>query len=415
MDTLRFYALFLMAGLFVASCNASDKAVGTGEDNKNDAGATDPFADDDDDTTGGQSCLNKFDCPPGQSCQNGFCAAGVTDDDADDDSLPDDDDNDDNDDNDSDDDSGGDGTCGFDISEQENCLEEYCQNADESESKCVCVSEPGNEACNGAGFDCEDKSVVIALRCIADNFECDSSTGDATSSSSQKIEECIGSATQDDDDNDDNDIDSGDDDDNDDCVADCAGKSCGDDGCGATCGDCGENQYCNEGVCECDTGKPLCGTACCSSAEECATDVCCPDSLNGKCDDEGAKECGSITMPPKDFRTCGPDENGCFVWTDFENCGADEICRGEGVCGKDECQIGQTQCHGDDVEACEKPDGELFNKWVVQQTCSASCASGRCIGCASNLDCTDPYPICNLMTHACVGCTTDTDCTDPTK
>ncbi|MDP6944928.1 MAG: hypothetical protein QF464_12320, partial [Myxococcota bacterium] len=33
------------------------------------------------------------------------------------------------------------------------------------------------------------------------------------------------------------------------CLANCAGKACGDDGCGGTCGTCGDEKYCTTGAC----------------------------------------------------------------------------------------------------------------------------------------------------------------------
>ena len=87
------------------------------------------------------------------------------------------------------------------------------------------------------------------------------------------------------------------------CVADCAGKSCGDDGCGGSCGSCDSGQWCDGG--QCAAGPPPSWT--CNSTYYDAEDGC-------DC------ECGAYD----------PDCDDPFQTT--WNCGIFEYCGDDGLC-----------------------------------------------------------------------------------
>ncbi|GAB4305680.1 MAG: hypothetical protein Kow0090_21150 [Myxococcota bacterium] len=199
-----------------------------------------------------------------------------------------------------------------------------------------------------------------------------------------------------------------------DCTPNCGSKECGSDGCGGNCGECPQNGWCDKGVCRClyDNGN-FCGDICCTSGKTCKESECCPDRFHNGCDYEGQKECESTALPVR-HRVCKNDADGCPQWEAFENCKPGEVCRGEGICGKDECTKGEKKCDGNKVVYCEDGNNDGFVEWVVKQTCTYFCQGGVCGGCSNNSECQSPTPICDTSVKLCVGCLNDSHCSSPT-
>ncbi|RJO68582.1 MAG: hypothetical protein C4523_07500 [Myxococcales bacterium] len=162
------------------------------------------------------------------------------------------------------------------------------------------------------------------------------------------------------------------------CVADCAGKQCGNDGCGGSCGTCGANESCNaEGQCICAGVE--CNGVCCAAGAVCHNDACCTPACTGK--ECGSDSCGGICGICGDNETCAPDSQ-CVC--------ADVEC--DGAC----CEIGEV-CHED---ACCMPDCD-------GKDCGPDGCGGSCGACDANATCT-VEGLCDCDFEACV----DACCTD---
>ncbi len=209
-----------------------------------------------------------------------------------------------------------------------------------------------------------------------------------------------------------------------DCVADCAGKECGDDGCGGQCPPgCGANQTCTANLCEC-TGL-TCGEECCSGVQTCYADHCCtPDCAGKECGGDG---CGGLCGSCDGTLSCGTDglcgcEGGltecgteCVnTASDIDHCGdCITACTPPQVCASggcaDSCDPGQDNCDG----SCADLTSDPAHCGSCDHACSpgASCLSSVCT-CAGGLtDCpsgcvdltTDPSN-CGTCGRACDGC-----------
>ncbi|GAB4297851.1 MAG: hypothetical protein Kow0090_13170 [Myxococcota bacterium] len=360
--------------------------------------------DDEDEEWGkvGDPCYDDKECKPPAVCINYFC-----------DLASDSDDDDNNDDNTTQDDDTGDDT-GDDVAPEADAGKEGCKTDFDCRGGFYCDAQSG-KCYPGSGEDCMDTSECPDgeeckfFRCrkveggdggggsigASDDDDNDSDTGG-------------GDAYEDvgEDDAGDDDVDGGGDEDV--CVPDCKGKVCGADGCGGSCGECGKNSFCEGGACKCLYSPSKCGEVCCANGEECINDVCCPNEVFGKCAQEGAVVCEAKT-PSVKYREC-EKANGCLVWSDYESCPGGGVCRGEGVCGSDECGGGQAKCEGNDVYKCSPDDDMLFFVWKKEQTCATACLNGKCTGCVTDNDCIAPTPFCEPIGKTCVECTKSGDC-----
>ena len=173
-------------------------------------------------------------------------------------------------------------------------------------------------------------------------------------------------------------------------------------------GDCADRERCKDGVCvaiecthsgDCPSGK-YCVDGFCINNVACQSDADCVDPTP-VCDlDSGlCVDC----VPDCIGKCCGQD--GCGAACD-DNCADtgqtcnDQSCECEGVC--------QPDCAG---KQCG-PDG-------CGETCAPGCdpdqfcdGQGRCasVGCASDGDCTEPTPICDVGNRVCVQCLISQDC-----
>jgi hypothetical protein len=115
------------------------------------------------------------------------------------------------------------------------------------------------------------------------------------------------------------------------CVANCAGKSCGDDGCGGTCGACAGNTVCNGGACvdPCSPKPLVCTWA------ECGDDNCggtCGTCADGKACDGG--HCVAVGLPASP--TSCVDHCGS---TAPSGCSCTSKCTANGTCCDDYAAI----------------------------------------------------------------------------
>ena len=223
------------------------------------------------------------------------------------------------------------------------------------------------------------------------------------------------------------------------CVADCAGRSCGDDGCGGACGTCPGGWLCDaDGACvpvcapDCaglECGPDGCGGSCggCPVGERCdlgrCVSGCTSDCAGRACGDDGcggscgvcqalaacvAGRCVADCTPDCAGHACGPDGCGglcgscrageaCVDGLCVAPCAPD--CAGR-ACGDDGC--------GGSCGTC--PAGERCDAGACTAGCAPDCAdrecgpdgcSGSCGACAAGESCVE---------GACKGeCTADCD------
>ncbi len=208
------------------------------------------------------------------------------------------------------------------------------------------------------------------------------------------------------------------------CLANCAGKVCGDDGCGGSCGECVEGDACDFGQCMCvpacgdaACGDDGCGGSCgecagggacgedgqCPCVADCEGKVCGDDGCEGSCGDcADGEACGDdgqcACVPNCDGKVCGGDgcEDTCGNCAEGEACGVDGQCAcvpncdGK-VCGDDGCEGSCGDCAegeacGDDglcacVPNCE---GKVCGDDGCEGSCGdcdpGVCEAGACVG-----------------------------------
>ena len=405
----RYIAICGVAIFWAVSCGTG------GEKQSDDFYASDTsipsFDDDDNDTYDGQlgsDCFTDSDCKKPAKCIDFICA--LPEDDAGDtggggEPSDDDDDVKGNDDDNNDDKPGGD----FSVCKEDN----HCPNnfyCDTLGGRCV----PGSGSDCFDDTECKQGEICKYFRCQRDP---NASSGGGTSPGGP----APGDPSSDDDDNDDDSSDdddndhagddddsSDDDDDNSTCVPDCNEKLCGSDGCGGSCGACKETEFCSSGNCACLYSEGPCGLECCGIGEECVNNNCCPGFSKGLCLDEGKVECRN--KDSVDYRVC-ENKEGCTIWSEYKSCGGGQLCRGEGICGRDDnCVLEQKTCVGNTVYVCKLDSSGLFKKLESLVECQQACDNGRCVGCSTNSDCSPPNGICDLITKTCVECSSNGDC-----
>lgn len=173
------------------------------------------------------------------------------------------------------------------------------------------------------------------------------------------------------------------------CLANCAGKECGDDNCGGSCGDdeglltgCGYKKVCQNGLCVESGGK--CGyTECLPDETACNNGVCCKPNCSGKeCGDDGCGGfCGGGQLEGCPYGSGTYCLNGLCTETGGQ-CGSswclpDETGCKNGKCCKPHCS--GTECGSD---GCEGKCGYGCN---LGWTSNEKCENGLCV-CAYNCD-----------------------------
>ncbi len=178
------------------------------------------------------------------------------------------------------------------------------------------------------------------------------------------------------------------------CEPNCEGKECGTDGCVGSCGECVEGVFCNEGICEeqciSDEGCLEAGlTECTESGELRICEEVAPECLKwdepAGCDDgyhceDG--ECVETCMPDCDGLECGGDGCGgsCGDCDEGSFCEAgicQEVCNSDEGCTED----GLTECTEDgELRECEEVEPDCL-KWSEPEPCGEGwlCLDGECI------------------------------------
>ena len=302
-----------------------------------------------------------------------------------------------------------DGTCGC---AYEVCLG-FCCDANETCNGVECESCPSDcsgKLCgedDGCGMPChgdclDDNEICVFGECICEHLDC---AGACCAADEFCIfDECVY------------------------CVPDCIGKVCGAaDGCFGLCdGDCpGENELCQEGVCECNFAEcdgtccaageiceagectceyTVCQDTCCAEGDTCLGGECCSPNCDGKlcgapngcagpcigpC--EGANQVCSEGACVCEFVTCGPV---CCVQGDICVEGECQPCVGDctgAVCGQDD-GCGQA-CDGTcllDNQICDPGVGACYCQFSTCGTaCCAeqeACFGGQCVDCIPECD-----------------------------
>ena len=201
------------------------------------------------------------------------------------------------------------------------------------------------------------------------------------------------------------------------CVANCAGKSCGDDGCGGSCGTCDAGSTCDAGTCTssgavpatCDEAHGLPG--CCANGDVFWFEGGVLQGGTGACGDQ---PCGWDTN--NGYYACGfegADPSGKYPLACFGTNPAPETCpacscTGK-ACGDDGCGGSCGTCGGGDVCGVS---GQCVPAGTLQCVVKNGCAAGdpcTCVSCATDGACTTDDDC------VCPDCKTDSFCSNPSN
>ncbi|MGC4116760.1 MAG: right-handed parallel beta-helix repeat-containing protein [Myxococcales bacterium] len=117
-------------------------------------------------------------------------------------------------------------------------------------------------------------------------------------------------------------------------------------------------------------GTDTCQGSACSCTNECAA------AGNTKCDANGL------------VQTC-IQSGGCLKWSSAEACPNSGTCK-FGACCVNDCQVGQTQCSGQQIQSCGEFDGDGCLEWSNPATCAT--AGQICQGTKCQTPCTNTCP-----------------------
>jgi hypothetical protein len=135
------------------------------------------------------------------------------------------------------------------------------------------------------------------------------------------------------------------------------------------------------GVSHCDEGSGRC--------VECLVDSHCETYL---CDVNAQTCVGCMRDPDCHAPTqyCDVDDHRCIQCRSASNCSVGEVCVAEAHTCAARC-FGPGDCSGSDRQIC-------------------AAAAGVCVECATDADCHDRVPFCDLGIGSCVPCLVDSDC-----
>ncbi|HEY3449105.1 MAG TPA: right-handed parallel beta-helix repeat-containing protein [Myxococcales bacterium] len=117
-------------------------------------------------------------------------------------------------------------------------------------------------------------------------------------------------------------------------------------------------------------GTDVCQGTACTCSNECAA------AGNTKCDANG------LVM------TC-IQSGGCLKWSTAEACPNSGSCK-FGACCVNDCEVGQTQCSGQQIQSCGEYDSDGCLEWSIPATCAT--AGQICQGTKCQTPCTNSCP-----------------------
>ncbi|MFO0745303.1 MAG: PKD domain-containing protein [Myxococcota bacterium] len=164
-----------------------------------------------------------------------------------------------------------------------------------------------------------------------------------------------------------------------------ASLTCSNGACTVTCSD-----ECTIGQKQCSgNGVQTCGNTDADSCTEWGSAIACGQNQacqNGACVATCSDECsaGQKQCSGNGVQTCGnSDADACTEWGAAIACGANQACQ-SGVCVatcSDECTAGQKQCSGNGVQTCGNTDADACTEWGAAVACGAAqtCQGGICV------------------------------------